>query len=158
WRSACTQADLMRTSVLAAFLVLAGCSAADDTNEAGEHRPVTADPDETYSRQDTGTADWSLVPDVRCAGAPEAGSPGDFRHFRSNVISLLGDPRHRGFDLVTSAGTATQLLEGWISYTIFNKALEDEDVDVFACRAGEWQRKGTARTDGEGHFALRLSG
>jgi phosphatidate phosphatase PAH1 len=59
---------------------------------------------------------------------------------------------------VTSAGTATQMLEGWISYTIFDQALDDEDVDVFACRAGEWQRVGIARTDDEGHFALRLSG
>jgi phosphatidate phosphatase PAH1 len=98
-----------------------------------------------------------VVPDVRCAGAPDAGPAGDFHHFKNDVISLLGDPKHRGFDLVASASAATQTLEGWISYTIVDKALEDEDVDVFACRAGQWRRVGTARTDDEGHFALALS-
>jgi LNS2 (Lipin/Ned1/Smp2) len=98
------------------------------------------------------------VPDVHCAGAPSAGAAGDFRHFKNDLISALGDPKHRGFDLVASAGAATQTLEGWISYTIVDKALEDEDVDVFACRAGAWRRVGTARTDDEGHFALGLSG
>lgn len=140
-------------------MVLAGCSAADDAGEgAGEPGPVTTDPDEMEPSDDGGAAEGSRVPDVRCAGALDAGSPGDFRHFKNDVIALLGDPRHRGFDLVTSAGAATQMLEGWISYTVFDKALEDEDVDVFACRAGEWQRVGIARTDDEGRFALRLSG
>ena len=149
--------EQMRTSLVAS-LALAGCSAADDAREAGAQRPVTADPDETGTSDDSGTAEGSLVPDVRCAGAPDAGSRADFRHFKNRVISRLGDPRHRGFDLVTSAETATQTLEGWISYTTFDRALEDEDVDVFACGAGAWQRVGIARTDDEGHFALRLSG
>jgi phosphatidate phosphatase PAH1 len=59
---------------------------------------------------------------------------------------------------VTSADSERQVLEGWISYAAIDKALEDEDVEVFACRAGAWQRVGAARTDEEGHFALALSG
>ncbi|HET9619853.1 MAG TPA: hypothetical protein VFP84_00705 [Kofleriaceae bacterium] len=98
------------------------------------------------------------VPDVRCAGAPDAGRRGALHHFSSRLITALGDPRHRGLDLVASADTETQRLEGWISYTVFDKALEDEDVDVFACRAGAWQRVGGARTDDEGHFTLALAG
>ena len=98
------------------------------------------------------------VPDVRCEDAPAAGRSGRFHHLKNLVISKLGDPRHRGLDLVGSADGGTQLLEGWISYTITDKALEDEDVDVFACRAGQWRRVGTARTDDEGHFALALTG
>lgn len=119
-----------------------------------------ADPDEIGAGLDTDTIDPAgvQVPDVRCAGAPAAGKAGSFRHFTSALISALGDPKHRGFDLVASADGATQQLEGWISYTIFDKALEDENVDVFACRAGQWSRVGTARTDDEGHFALGLSG
>ena len=114
--------------------------------------PVGADP------QEGGSGAAGAVPDVRCAGAPSAGKAGEFRHVTSNLIAHLGDARHRGLDLVTSAGSAAQRLEGWISYTLADKALEDEDVDVFACRAGAWGQVGTARTDGEGHFALGLSG
>ncbi|HET7501447.1 MAG TPA: hypothetical protein VFK02_10605 [Kofleriaceae bacterium] len=95
---------------------------------------------------------------MRCAGAPNAGPPGEFRHFSSSLVAALGDPKHRGLDLVTSAASPSQTLEGWISYTVADKALEDEDVDVFACRDAAWQKLGTARTDDEGHFVLGLSG
>jgi phosphatidate phosphatase PAH1 len=119
---------------------------------------VEVDPEEGRARPDAGTLDAGGVPDVRCAGNPDAGRPGSFRHFTSRLIAGLGDPKHRGFDLVASADAATQSLEGWISYTVVDKALEDEDVDVFACRAGAWRKVGTARTDDEGHFALGLAG
>lgn len=120
--------------------------------------PVEVDPEEASF--DSGKLDAGAVPDVRCPGSagPDAGKPGSFRHFTSRLIAELGDPKHRGFDLVASADAATQSLEGWISYTIVDKALEDEDVDVFACRAGAWHEVGTARTDDEGHFRLGLSG
>jgi len=143
----------MRISALVVTGVLVGCA-------AGEAGPVGADPEET-SGQLPGKADGGAaveVPDVRCAGLPDAGPAGDFRHFSSDVISHLGSPKHRGFDLVASAGNASQRLEGWLSYTIADKALEDEDVEVFACRAGAWRQVGTARSDDEGHIALTLSG
>lgn len=140
----------MRTTWLLVSSALVGCA-------TGDPGPVTADPEE--GSIGTGATDGAAGgPDVRCAGAPEAGPAGDFRHFTSSLISHLGDARHRGFDLVTSASSASQRLEGWISYTVVDKALEDEDVDVFACRAGQWRPVGTARTDDEGHFALDLSG
>jgi hypothetical protein len=115
--------------------------------------PVGADPREV----DVAAADVG-VPDVTCAGSPDTGAAGKFRHLTSRLISALGDPRHRGLDLVASADADTQTIEGWISYTVIDKALEDEDVDVFACRAGRWDRIGGARTDDEGHFALALTG
>jgi LNS2-like protein (lipin/Ned1/Smp2) len=140
----------MRTRWLMGSTVL-GCVACGSV-------PVGVDPDEVASGGAAGKADGhATIPDVRCAGAPAAGAAGEFRHFSSSAISFLGNPKHRGADLVTSAGSATQTLEGWISYTIADKALEDEDVDVFACRAGQWSHVGTARTDDEGHFALDLS-
>lgn len=143
----------MRTIWLAVATVLVGCVAT-----ASE--PVGSDPDEVASDSSPGKVDAGrlTIPDVRCAGAPDAGPAGDFRHFTSSLTSHLGSSKHRGLDLVTSAGTVTQTLEGWMSYTILDKALEDEDVDVFACRAGAWRLVGTARTDDEGHFTLGLSG
>jgi hypothetical protein len=140
----------MRTTWLIVASALVGCA-------TGDPGPVTPDPEEGSIGIGT-TEGAARVPDVRCAGAPDAGPAGDFRHFTSSLISDLGDAKHRGFDLVTSASSPTQRLEGWISYTILDKALEDEDVDVFACRAGQWRPVGTARTDDEGHFALDLSG
>lgn len=113
--------------------------------------PVAADPTEAG----TTAGETGGVPDVRCTGAPDAGPARGFHHVKNVLISALGDPRHRGRDLVTSATTG-QRLEGWISYTVIDKALEDEDVELFACRAGRWARVGTARTDDEGRFALAL--
>ncbi len=63
----------------------------------------------------------------------------------------------RGIDLIAPASAATQTIEGDISYSTADKALEDEAVDVFACRENAWQKLGTTRTDGEGHFALALT-
>jgi phosphatidate phosphatase PAH1 len=74
------------------------------------------------------------------------------------VIASLGGAQHRGFDLVASADSASQTLAGWISYTVVDKALEDEDVEVFACDGGAWRSAGTARTDDEGYFVLELAG
>src|SRR5215468_3700559 len=132
---------------------LSSCLLVSCVAQAG---PVEVDPEE--GSFDAGKRDAGAVPDVRCDGSPAAGKPGSFRHFTSRLIAGLGDPKHRGFDLVASTDTATQALEGWISYTVVDKALEDEDVDVFACRAGAWRKVGRARTDDEGHFALALSG
>ena len=144
-------ASPMRTIWLVVSTVLVGCA-------AGDPGPVGADPEEVPTEDGKADGAIAAVPDIRCAGAPDAGKAGDFRHFTSGLISRLGSPKHRGLDLVTSAGSATQTLEGWISYTFADKALEDEDVDVFACRAGQWRRVGAARTDDEGHFALGLAG
>jgi hypothetical protein len=120
---------------------------------------VSPDPAEQRSTFDEDAADdVAGVPDVRCAGAPDAGGTRSFRHFKNKLISKLGGANHRGFDLITSADSATQRIEGAISYTLIDKALEDEDVDVFACRAGSWLRIATARTDDEGRFAFGLAG
>jgi phosphatidate phosphatase PAH1 len=135
---------------LASFL--AGCAAA-----AG---PVGVDPAETGSGTmiaGSGSSEAAVIPDVRCSGAPDAGPAGDFNHFTSSVTAAIANPQHRGFDLVAAATANPQRLEGWISYGLVDKALEDEDVDVFACRQQAWQNVGTARTDDEGHFSLALS-
>jgi hypothetical protein len=132
--------------VFSGFMV--GCAG------AGYPGPVAADPDEVDGTLEVGVAG---IPDIRCAGAPAAGGTRSFRHFKNKVISKLGGAKHRGFDLITTSDSATQRIEGAISYTVFDKALEDEDVDVFACRAGAWRAIATARTDDEGRFAFELS-
>ena len=72
------------------------------------------------------------------------------------MLASLGTPHHRGIDLITSATATQQMLEGELGYGA-DKAIEDEDVEVFACDANAWQLLGTARTDGDGHFALALA-
>jgi len=124
-------------------------------------QPVSVDPGEQGSGSGSGgdtNPTNMVVPDVRCAGTPDAGPALSFNHVSSELIAALGDPRHRGFDLVAPASAATQSIEGWISYTIADKALEDENVDVFACRQSAWQYVGSALTDDEGHFAVALDG
>jgi phosphatidate phosphatase PAH1 len=110
----------------------------------------------TTDGEGSGNGTTAAVPDVRCTGTPVAAAA-DFRHLSSEVVAELGDPRHRGFDLIAAASAGTQTIEGWLAYTAADKALEDEDVDVYACRDSAWAKLGTARTDGEGHFALALS-
>ncbi len=136
-------------------LLLVGCT-------SGPGTPVTTDPGETG---DTGSGSGSgsgsgatPIPDVRCAGDPDAGPAGDFNHFSSSLVSALGSPKHRGIDLIADATAATQTIAGAASYTAADKALEDEDVDIFACRESAWKKIGTARTDGEGNFSLALTG
>lgn len=144
--------------LLSPWLTWFGCATATT--------PVTIDPGEAGdtgsgssmgSSAGSGSGSAVAIPDVRCADAPDAGPAGDFHHLESSAISALGSPRHRGFDLVASANANPQVIEGWISYTVLDKALEDEDVDVFACRQQVWKKIGTARTDGEGHFSLALA-
>jgi hypothetical protein len=106
----------------------------------------------------TGGGGSLAIPDVRCAQAPDAGPAREFRHFSSKLIAALGAPKHRGIDLVASVAGATQTLEGRITYTLADKDLEDEDVELFACFEGAWTPVGTARTDDDGRFALPLSG
>jgi hypothetical protein len=133
----------------AAFVLLATTTACDP------EPPVTVDPLEASD----GKADslTKKIPNVRCSGTPNAGATGDWRHFKSRLISLAS-PKHRGIDLAASANDATQTVAGDLSYGITDKALEDEQVDLFACRAGQWRAIGSAISDGEGGFQLGLGG
>ncbi len=98
------------------------------------------------------------VPDVRCAGAPDAGPTTGWRHTASRLISEYGESHHRGMDLIATTGDATQTLTGKVTYGGTDKDLEDEDVDVFACIDRAWARIGTSRTDDDGRFSLTLTG
>jgi phosphatidate phosphatase PAH1 len=142
-------ADTMRQIALVITLLCFGCSV--------DGSPVGTDPNEDTDAKADGTV--VSIPDVKCTGTPNAGPKGSWRHgIKSPVISALGSPKHRGFDLLVAAEDSEQTIAGAVSYTIADKALEDENVDLFACRSGTWKKLGTARTDDEGRFALTLSG
>jgi hypothetical protein len=135
---------------LVLFALLAGCAAEVADGE------VAIDPDETQDATEKADAATAAMPDVRCTGTPAAAN-GSFRHVSSRLVSALGSPKHRGVDLLVRSTASSQVLLGDVSYTIADKALEDEDVDVFACRAGAWKKLGRARSNGEGHFKLTLT-
>lgn len=137
-------------------LLLAGCG--------GEAPPDTPDPMAPPVQMDPreappGPPQPEALPEVTCAGTPHVGPKERWRHTTASpLVVVLGDPRHRGIDLITSSTAAVQHVRGEISYGGVDKALEDEDVELFACRAGAWEALGRARTDGDGRFDLVLSG
>lgn len=105
----------------------------------------------------SGTTSPTPLTDTQCAGAPDAGPTTDFRHISSSLIAELA-PHHRGIDLIAADDDATQTLGGAIQYGPTDKALEDEDVELFACIASQWKSLGVTTTDGEGRFTFALSG
>jgi len=120
-------------------LALAACYA--ETNQAPLDAPAAA----------TG------IPDVRCSDAPSL--PGrELRHAKNEVVVDMGEPRHRGVDLIATDTDDTQTIRGTLSYSGVDKALEDEDAELFACTGTGWQSLGTARTDDDGGFKLSLTG
>ena len=96
--------------------------------------------------------------EVRCPGAPLLGNATGWRHLTSKVAASLGDPHHRGIDLISTATAATQTLAGKLTYGPIDKDVEDEDVDVLACTTTGWHTIATARTDDDGRFRLVLDG
>lgn len=105
----------------------------------------------------SGTTTPAPLTDTQCPGAPDAGPATDFRHISSSLVADL-TPHHRGIDLIAADDDATQTLAGAISYGPTDKALEDEDVELFACIASQWKSIGVTRTDGEGRFTFALTG
>lgn len=96
------------------------------------------------------------IDDIRCGSAPDARAR-RFRHVEDRIVSVLGRADHRATDLIAADGDDQQVA-GALAYTLADKSLEDEDVDVFACFRDGWHRLGVARTDGDGRFALELRG
>lgn len=128
----------MRT-LLALALALAACSA--ETAQLSPDAPAAA----------------ASVPDIRCSQAPSL--PGRaMRHTKNDLISELGEPRHRGVDMIAAESDPTQTFAGAFAYSDADKALEDEDAELFACTGEGWRTLGTARTDDDGRFSLTVSG
>ncbi len=136
-------------SLLIATQAVLGCVSSSDLDD------VAIDPAEVPDSKADGLA--TVLPDVRCTGTPVLPAAISWRHRTSNIISF-GKPNHRGFDLIASASDAKQEIAGAASYGLIDKALVDEQVELYACRAGAWQALGGAVTDKNGLFKLTLSG
>jgi hypothetical protein len=94
--------------------------------------------------------------DTRCAAPPAVKAQG-FRHKRSRAIAT-GTTNHRGLDLIANEDDAEQYLAGKLAYGKFDKDIEDEDAEVFACIDNAWKSLGVHRTDDDGRFSLSLTG
>jgi phosphatidate phosphatase PAH1 len=94
------------------------------------------------------------VPDVRCAGAP-AGQPRGFRIWRHTLTAKLAHPNHRGVDLIATT-EQPQVLSGKLAYGITDKKLDGEQVELFACLAGTWNKLGSTYSDHDGRWTLTL--
>lgn len=98
----------------------------------------------------------AVVAEAACPKPPSLGTTG-FRHKRSRIVAGLGDPRHRAEDLVLPTTAKTQTITGKITYGKTDKDLEDEDVEILACRNGAWASLGTATTNDDGRFTMTLA-
>lgn len=133
---------------------LLGCGGQD----TGSSITVPMDPVEQMM-----TPPGACLPIVTCTGTPAGLTKGSWRHsIQSPLVTAAGSPRHRGIDMIASADASEQVLAGEISYGLIDKALQDEEVDLFVCRAGSWQPLATVVTGdadpADGRFELRLKG
>ena len=119
-------------------LALAGCAFYADT--AVEATSVVA-----TSRED------------HCASLP-ALQPSGFAHRSTSFAAKVGDPRHRGIDLIAVETAQTQVLGGKLAYTAADKDAKDEEVVLYACVDDDWKSLGATRTDRGGRFTLELTG
>lgn len=97
------------------------------------------------------------VPTVECAENPKTGPARGFRTVRHSIVTRFARPAHRGYDLIATS-TDEQVLRGKLAYGVIDKTLTREDVDLYACIAGDWSLLGTTRTDDRGVFSLPLDG
>ena len=144
-------------SVLAAplLLTLAACAAdapaIEDATSASEitHRPASDEP----APAEAGTC----LAQPACNGAtgPQLGAARRWNHsIVSKVIAATGPAYHRGRDQAIAVGEA-QWVIGKITYSLIDKDLKDEEVDVFVERGcgGTWEKLGTAITTQGGAHA-----
>jgi hypothetical protein len=102
------------------------------------------------------SADTPAPADTRCGTPPPVMAKG-WRHKRSSMIARSGSPNHRGIDLIASEQDDVQTFRGKLAYGKLDKDVDDEDVEVFACLDNGWKSLGTARTDDDGRFELKIA-
>lgn len=126
--------------------VFAGSASADTVKPVKPAEPVSPV-----------TPTKTVITDTRCATPPIVKASG-FRHKRSKLIAKVGSPNHRGIDLIATVDDAQQHIAGKLAHGKFDKDIEDEDAEVFACLAGRWKSLGVRRTNGDGRFSITLAG
>jgi hypothetical protein len=81
-----------------------------------------------------------------------------WRHpFKSRFAVAQGGPNHRITDLVLLPGE-DGVLEARFTYGIFDKDLEDEDVEVYVQTCPGWEFWGKLRTDDDGKLFIPVPG
>lgn len=136
--------------VATGLLVFAACAASPDAE-------VGFDAAETSMNDGKADGVWA-VPDVRCDAMPDVGAETGFRHTHNRITAALGGGgKHRGIDLVATS-SQVQVISGEVAYGLLDDGIDDEDVDLWACRAGTWVSLGTVRSKEHGAFRLELHG
>ncbi|MDR0966995.1 MAG: hypothetical protein LBM75_10965 [Myxococcales bacterium] len=93
--------------------------------------------------------EWRPCPDT--AFSPDTPKE-SWRHIGSELVTLLGSPKHRGIDTIVNPGQ-DQLLIGKFVYGLFDQDLEDEKVEVWIeVRCRDWRLFGTTQTTRDGLF------
>jgi phosphatidate phosphatase PAH1 len=103
------------------------------------------------------TAVVATAVEDHCA-SPPFGTAGKFRHGSTRIAAAVGDPRHRGVDLIAVETDENQTVGGKLAYTAADKDAKRERVELFACIDDDWKSLGTTATDGDGRFELVLDG
>lgn len=100
-----------------------------------------------------------IVTDVEdhCIQPPESRS-GKFRHAKNRFLATVGDPRHRGTDLIAVETDENQTLGGKLGYTAADSDVTHEQVWLSACVGKDWRPLGFSYTDDSGRFRMTLSG
>lgn len=83
---------------------------------------------------------------------------GRFVNASTSFAAKVGDPRHRGIDLIAVETDQTQVLGGKLAYTAADKDAKHEEVVLYACVDDDWKSLGATRTDRGGRFTLELTG
>ncbi|MEO8700727.1 MAG: hypothetical protein ABI867_11820 [Kofleriaceae bacterium] len=102
-------------------------------------------------------AETATATKSHCASPPRTGR-GSFRSIRNRMFARLGDPRHRGIDLIALESDPVQTIAGKLAYTAADKDLGHEDVELYACVDDAWKSLATLRTDKHGRFRTDLAG
>jgi phosphatidate phosphatase PAH1 len=117
----------------------------DGPGKIGDKDPGTTNPPGT---QPPGSGQkCAAMPACNGNSSPTLGPKRDFKHTTSRAIVFSGDPHHRGRDQIVIEGQA-QWVIGKFTYSMNDKDLKDEEVDIYLERAcgGQWEKLGTATT------------
>jgi hypothetical protein len=151
------------------FTTLVGCAAGGGSDPSdpvggaqtpGEPAPSGASvPGESGGGSGTGSAGGGKPSTNACIPAPSCNdntAPAldpkrPFAHALSNLIAE-GAPNHRGRDMIFAQGEP-QWIIGTMAYSIVDKGLEDEAVDIYVerdCESNNWEKLGSVQTTSGG--------
>jgi hypothetical protein len=121
----------------------------DVTPETQDVAPdTTADTADTLDTTDTREVETTPACVDRPVPFPAPTGEGVWNNLASEEVTTLGDPNHRGQDVIVQVGNP-QVLVGKFAYAFVDKDMHCEDVDIWIQRevpCGAWEHLGVART------------